>query len=71
MPDSKILQNRISWYAAKSGLADGVLAARTGLTRAHLNRIKNGRVVPRVDTAIAVAQALCVRVDELYRLRRR
>jgi DNA-binding XRE family transcriptional regulator len=71
MPASKILQNRITWYAARAGLPDATLAAHAGMTRAHLNRIKNGRVIPRVDTAMAVARALRVRINQLYRLRQR
>jgi putative transcriptional regulator len=70
MPASNLLQNRIGWYAAHAGLADEALALRAGLSRSHLNRIKNGRVIPRVDTAIAVARALHVRVDQLYYFRR-
>jgi DNA-binding XRE family transcriptional regulator len=70
MPASKLLQNRIGWYAARAGLPDDALAARAGITRAHLNRLKNGHVVPRVRTAIAVARALHVSIAELFHLRR-
>ena len=70
MAASKLLQNRISWYAARAGLGDAAVAARAGMSRAHLNRIKNGRAMPRVGTAIALARALHVRVAQLYQLRR-
>jgi DNA-binding XRE family transcriptional regulator len=69
MRSRTILRNRIGWFASRAGLADEVLAARAGMSRAHLNRVKNGRVVPRVGTAIAVARALDVRVSQLYELR--
>ena len=63
------LRNRIGWYAACRGLSDDALARRAGISRAHLNRVKNGRVVPRVSTGVALARALGVRVSELYHLR--
>jgi DNA-binding XRE family transcriptional regulator len=70
MAASKLLHNRISWFAAQAGLPDAAVAARAGVSRAHLNRIKNGRAVPRVGTAIALARALHVKVAQLYQLRR-
>ena len=42
--------------------SDSELAARAGLDRAHVNQLKNGRARPTVATALAVAQALGVRV---------
>ena len=50
-------------------LAD--IAAQVGVSRAQLNRIRNGRAVPRLDTAIALAQCLGCRVSELFYLRSR
>jgi transcriptional regulator with XRE-family HTH domain len=58
--------NRIGWFAARAGLADGALAVRARLSRAQLNRIKNRRAIPRIDTAIAIARALGVSVEQLY-----
>lgn len=68
MRASTALRNRIPWYAARAGLDDAALAARAGMTRTHLNRVKNGRAIPRVDTALAIARALRVTVAQLYRL---
>jgi transcriptional regulator with XRE-family HTH domain len=70
MRASKLLQNRIGWHAARAGLADEALAVRAGISRSHLNRIKNGRAIPRVGTAIAIAAALGVPVAQLYLVRR-
>jgi transcriptional regulator with XRE-family HTH domain len=50
------------------GLTDDELADRVGLSRAQLNRIRNGRAVPRVRTAIALAEALQCRVRDLFHL---
>jgi putative transcriptional regulator len=64
------LVNRISWLSSKSGLTDARLAARAGITRAHLNRIKNGRVIPRADVALAIAQGLGLRIKAVFALRK-
>jgi len=68
MRSSTPLHNRIGWFAARAGLADGALAARAKISRSQLNRIKNRRVTPRVDTAIAIARALGVPVEDLYQI---
>lgn len=60
------LPNRIGPLAYRLGLDDGALARTAGLSRAHLNRIKNGHVTPRVDTAIALARALGTTVRRLF-----
>lgn len=51
-------------------LTDVELAARAKVSRAQLNRIRNGRVVPRVDTAVAIARALGCRVRDVFYLDR-
>lgn len=48
------------------GLSDAELASRVGISRAQLNRIRNGRAIPRVATAIALASALGCRVKDLF-----
>lgn len=71
MARCRIVRNRIGPIAFRLGLSDGALARRAGLSRAHLNRIKNGAVVPRATTAIAIARALGVPVRCVFRLQRR
>lgn len=68
MPTSHRLENAIGRLAYVAGLSDRALARAAGLSRAHLNRIKNGSAVPRVDTAIGIAQALGVPVRTVFRL---
>lgn len=70
MPASNLLRNRIGWHAAQAELSDDILASRAGISRSHLNRIKNGRAIPRVGTAITIARALGVSVAQLYLMRR-
>ena len=52
--------NRLSPLLAARGWTDAMLARAAGLDRAHVNLIKNGRVLPTVATALAIARALDV-----------
>jgi len=63
------LQNDIGRIGHVLGLTDGAIAEAAGVSRAHLNRIKNGVVIPRVDTAVAIARALGVPVRMVFHLR--
>ncbi len=45
---------------------DAELAARAGLDRAHVNQLKNGRALPTVATALALARALGVPVATVF-----
>ncbi len=51
---------------ARRGWSDVDLAARAGLDRAHVNQLKNGRAIPTVATALALARALEVPVAALF-----
>ena len=55
-------RNRLPALLAARGWTDGRLAALAGLDRAHVNQVKNGRVLPTVATALALARALGVPV---------
>jgi transcriptional regulator with XRE-family HTH domain len=56
------MRNAVSWLLAERGWTDATLAARARLDRAHLNQVKNGRALPTVATALAIARALGVPV---------
>ena len=56
------MRNALSRLLASRGWTDARLAARAGLDRAHLNQLKNGRALPTVGTALAIARALGVPV---------
>jgi len=60
------LGNRLTQLAYRKRLTDAEVAARAGISRAQLNRIRNGRVLPRVRTALALASALACRVGDLF-----
>jgi len=64
-----VLGNHVGRRIYGTGLSDIDIARRAGLTRAQLNRIRNGHVVPMVRTALALAAALGCRVADLFFLR--
>jgi putative transcriptional regulator len=49
-------------------LTQADLAERAGITRASVNAIEGGRMVPSIYLALKLAQALAVSVDDLFRL---
>ena len=52
----------------RSGLSQGELAARAGVTRQAISAIEAGKAVPTTAVALKLARALGHRVDELFRL---
>jgi transcriptional regulator with XRE-family HTH domain len=56
------MPNALSRLLAARGWTDHALARRAGLDRAHVNQVKNGRTLPTVATALALAAALGVPV---------
>lgn len=60
------MTNRIKYYREKRGLTQRALAARAYCGVNSLGSWENGRKIPRVDTALCLARALNVTVDELF-----
>lgn len=60
------MRNALSRLLAARGWADGELARRAGIDRAHVNQLKNGRALPSVATALAIARALGVDVATAF-----
>ena len=60
------MTNRIKYYREKRGPTQRALAARAYCGVNSLCGWENGRRIPRVDTALCVARALNVTVDELF-----
>jgi len=60
------MRNAIARLLAARGWTDIQLAARARLDRAHLNQVKNGRALPTVATALAIARALGVPVSVAF-----
>jgi len=59
-------RNALGRVLATRGWSDVELAARAGLDRAHVNQVKNGRAMPTVATALALARALGVAVSTIF-----
>ena len=56
------MRNALCRLLDARGWTDARLAARAGIDRAHVNQVKNGRALPTVATALALARALGVPV---------
>jgi putative transcriptional regulator len=61
-----VTRNALGRLCAARGWSDVELAARSGLDRAHVNQVKNGRAIPTVATALALARALDVPVATVF-----
>ncbi|MCW5892923.1 MAG: helix-turn-helix domain-containing protein [bacterium] len=59
-------RNALVRLLAERAWTDAELAERAGLDRAHLNLLKNGRALPTVATALAIARALGVSVAAAF-----
>ena len=62
------LRNRLNRVLHERGLAEGDVATIARLDQGHLNRIKNGRVKPTLVTAMRIANALGLSVNQLFYL---
>ena len=62
------LENSLKVYRAMKDLTQEELAGLAGITRASVNAIEAGRMVPSVLLALKLATALDVAVDDLFRL---
>ena len=60
------MRNTIGRILYARNLREHDLARRAGLTQSHLNRIKNGRVDPSLDTALRICRALGLRVEDVF-----
>jgi putative transcriptional regulator len=62
------LENSLKVYRAMTNLTQEQLAGLAGITRASVNAIEAGRMVPSILLALKLAAALGVAVDDLFRL---
>jgi len=56
----------LSRALARRDWSDLDLAARTGLSRAHVNRLKNRRVRPTLRDALLIARALGCETEDVF-----
>ncbi len=63
------LGNRLKEARAQHGLTQADLAARIGVSRKTINTVENGVFVPSTTLALALAEALDMRVEALFYLK--
>jgi len=61
------LGRRLSELRGKRGLSQIQLADMAEIGRAHLSQIENGAVAARIDTLYAIAGAMELTLEELFR----
>ena len=61
------LGRRLSDLREKRGLSQTQLADMAEIGRAHLSQVENGAVAARIDTLYAIALALELTLEELFR----
>ena len=66
--NDQVLGNSLKVHRAMNDLTQAELAGLAGITRASVNAIEGGRMVPSVILALKLAKALGVTVDELFRI---
>jgi putative transcriptional regulator len=62
------VRNTVRVQRAIRDLTQADLARMAGMTRASVNAIEGGRMIPSILLALKLARALNVRVDNLFRL---
>jgi putative transcriptional regulator len=62
------VRNTIRVHRAMRGYTQAELAERAGITRASVNAIEGGRMIPSIYLALKLASALDVSVDDLFSL---
>ncbi len=62
------MRNDLGRVLYARNLREHDLARRTGLTESHLNRIKNGRAMPSLETALRICAALDLPVESVFHL---
>src|SRR3954464_11173538 len=70
MANLPALENEARAQRAGRGWSQEELARRSGLSRAGVSAIETGRLVPSAAAALALAEAMGCRVEDLFRLPR-
>lgn len=61
------LGRRLREVREKHGLSQTQLADMADISRAHLSQVENGAVAARIDTLYAIAQALGLKLEEMFK----
>ena len=62
------MRNQLPRLIGRRGWSDAELAARSGLSREHVNRLKNRRTRPTIRDALLLGRALGVPIDAIFEL---
>lgn len=68
MYDHRIMGIMIRKMRLKKGISQEVLSGFAGISRSHLAMIENGSINPNVDTLWKIAEALGMKLSELFAL---
>ena len=63
------LQNFIKVERAKRDMTQAELAMKVGVSRKTINTIETGKFVPSTITALRIAQAFGIPMEELFKLK--
>ena len=66
-----IVTNRLKEIRVARGWTQEVLAAHLGVSRQSINSIENGRYVPSLPLALAVARVFKIPTDDIFTLERK
>ncbi len=64
--DDQVVENSLKVNRAMRDLTQAELAGLAGITRASVNAIEGGRMMPSILLALRLAEAMDVSVDELF-----
>ena len=64
--DDQVVENSLKVNRATRDLTQAELAGLAGITRASVNAIEGGRMMPSILLALRLAEAMDVSVDELF-----
>jgi putative transcriptional regulator len=67
---SERLANRIKSERERTGLTQAALAERVGVSRKTINTVENGVFTPSATLAIKLAEALELKVEQLFWIER-
>lgn len=65
------LTNNLSRLMAARGITEEELSRRTGIRQNSINPIKNGKQMPKLDTALRIAKAMRLPVTRIWSLSER
>lgn len=63
--DTKAIGARIALFRDRAGMTQAALAEKIGCTPQHISAMERGAKTPKLETFVAVANALCVQSDLL------